>query len=261
MNGAAVLMRMSFPSDRDARMTSDCCPVLEFIQFSGAPVEPEPPPSNPLDKVGLRPGIIMPVLDKDGLEVLAFMLDAEQNVIREIGVCLNEEERRRAEGLRLERDRRRFEATRGLLRRLLASKLGISPSDIELEYGRLGKPHLSPRMPARDLRFSVSRSGDVAVVALSTREEVGVDIEAVLPVPEADKIAALCFSASEYGAYTALAPQDRLEGFLRRWTRLEAISKALGCGLGQPFSWQERDWAVHRFVPKPGYIGTVAVRN
>ncbi|TPI40059.1 4'-phosphopantetheinyl transferase superfamily protein [Mesorhizobium sp. B3-1-6] len=278
-------------------MTSECCPVLDFIQFSGAGgddrhgafgaswnfhavsarpgrrlirprvgvsqplVEPAPPPSNSLDKVGLRPGIIMPVLDKDGLEVLAFMLDAEQDVIREIGVCLNEEERRRAEGLRLERDRRRFEATRGLLRRLLASKLGISPSEIELEYGRLGKPHLSHRMPARDLCFSVSRSGDVAVVALSTRKEVGVDIEAVLPVPEADEIAALCFSASEYGSYTALAPQDRLEGFLRRWTRLEAISKALGCGLGQPLSWEERDWAVHRFVPKPGYIGTVAVRN
>ncbi|RWP79960.1 MAG: 4'-phosphopantetheinyl transferase superfamily protein [Mesorhizobium sp.] len=279
-------------------MTSDCCLELDFIQFSGAGeddrhgalgaswnfhavsarpghrlirpvrfgvsqplVEPAPPPPNSLDKVELRPGIIMPVLENDGLEVLAFMLDAEQNVIREIGVCLNEEERRRAEGLRLERDRRRFVATRGQLRRVLASKLGISPSDVELEYGRLGKPHLSHRMPARDLRFSVSRSGDVAVVALSTRQEVGVDIEAVLPVPEEDEIAALCFSASEYGSYTALGPEDRLEGFLRRWTRLEAISKALGCGLGQPLSWDERDWAVRRFVPKPGYIGTVVVRN
>lgn len=215
-----------------------------------------------LDKtVELRPGIIMPVFENDGLEVLAFMLDAEQDVIREIGVCLNEEERRRAEGLRLERDRRRFVATRGQLRRVLASKLGISPSDVELEYGRLGKPHLSHRMPGRDLRFSVSRSGDVAVVAHSTRQEVGVDIEAVLPVPEADEIAALCFSASDYGSYTALGPEDRLEGFLGRWTRLEAISKALGCGLGQPLSWDERDWTVRRFVPKSGYIGTVVVRK
>src|SRR5712672_888073 len=120
-----------------------------------------------LDKtVELRPGIIMPVFENDGLEVLAFMLDVEQEIIRGIGVCLNEEERRRAEGFRLERDRRRFVATRGQLRWVLASKLGISPSDVELEYGRLGKPHLSHRMPARDLRFSVSRSGDVAVIAL-----------------------------------------------------------------------------------------------
>ena len=218
--------------------------------------------SSVLDKaVELRPGIIMPVFEDDGLEVLAFMLDVEQNIIRQIGVCLNEEEHRRAQGLRLEQDRRRFVATRGQLRRVLAAKLGISPSDVELEYGRLGKPHLSHRMPAHELRFSVSRSADVGVMALSTRQEVGVDIEAILPVPEADEIAALCFSASEYESYTALGPGERLEGFFRRWTRLEAISKALGCGLGQRISWDEKDWAVRSFIPKPGYIGSVVVRK
>ncbi|MDX8493052.1 4'-phosphopantetheinyl transferase superfamily protein [Mesorhizobium sp. VK22B] len=291
MKGVAIFVRMSAPSERDPRMTSDRCPVLDFpicwcgrgrigcelelscclggtsinanprFGFSRPFVEPAPPHPDFLDKVEQRPGIIIPVLDNDGLEVLVFMLDAEQNVVHEIGVCLNEGERRRADKLRLERDRRRFEATRRLLRGVLASRLGISPSDVELEYGHTGKPHLSHRMPARDLRFSLSRSGDVAVVALAIRQEVGVDIEAVLPVPEADEIAALCFRASEYRSYSALSPQDRLDGFLRRWTRLEAISKALGCGLGQPPSWQEADWAIHSFVPKPGYIGTVVVRN
>ena len=213
------------------------------------------------EAVELRPEIIMPVFENDGLEVLAFMLDVGPDTIRRIGICLSEEERRRAQGLRLEQDRRRFVATRGQLRRVLASKLGISPSDIELEYGRLGKPHLSHRMPACDLRFSVSRSADVAVMALSTRQEVGVDIEAVLPVPEAGEIAALCFSASEYESYAALGPEDRQKGFLQRWTRLEAISKALGCGLGQRISWDEKDWAVRSFIPKPGFIGSVVVRK
>jgi 4'-phosphopantetheinyl transferase len=203
----------------------------------------------------------MPVLESDGLEVLAITLDAERNVIVEGAVCLNDAERRRAEGLRRGPDRRRFVATRVQLRQVLASKLGIPASEVELVYGRLGKPRLSHRMPARDLRFSVSRSGDVAVIALSSGHDVGVDIEAVLPVPEADEIAALCFSASEYASYAALGHEDRLEGFLGRWTRLEAISKALGCGLGQPLSWQESDWAFRRCVPKPGYIGTVVVRN
>lgn len=77
----------------------------------------------------------MPVFKNDGLEVLAFMLDVEQDIIRQIGVCLNDEERRRAQGLGLEQDRRRFVAARGQLRQVLASKLGISPSDVELEYG------------------------------------------------------------------------------------------------------------------------------
>jgi 4'-phosphopantetheinyl transferase len=211
--------------------------------------------------VDLRSGTKVPVLENGDLEVLAFMLDATPDVVRDLGACLNEDERRRSEGLRLERDRRRFVATRGQLRQILGARLGIPPSDVELDYGRLGKPRLSDSMPARDLRFSVSRSGDLAIIALSITHEVGIDIEAVLPVPEADDIAALCFSASGYESYNALGPEDRLEGFLRRWTRLEAISKALGCGLGHPEALDERDWAVHTLVPKPGYIGTVVVRN
>jgi 4'-phosphopantetheinyl transferase len=204
---------------------------------------------------------MMPVFEHDGLEVLTFMLDVEQDTVREMSVCLDEQERRRAQALRLEQDRRRFVATRGQLRRVLASRLGIQPSDVELEYGPQGKPRLSHPKPGRDLRFSVSRSGDVAAIAVSTRQEIGVDIEAVIPVPEADDIASLCLSASEYESYAGLGPQDRLEGFLQRWTRLEAVSKALGCGLGESFSWDEKDWVVRSFVPKPGYVGTVVARN
>jgi 4'-phosphopantetheinyl transferase len=74
---------------------------------------------------------------------------------------------------------------------------------------------------------------------------------------EADDIAALCFSNSEYDSYRALRPEDRLEGFLQRWTQLEAISKALGCGLGNPASSDYGEWTVHRFVPEPGFIGTL----
>ncbi|WP_375783715.1 4'-phosphopantetheinyl transferase family protein [Bradyrhizobium sp. Pha-3] len=208
-----------------------------------------------------RAGIMVPVLEDDGLEVLACMLDVRQDIVRAIGVFLNEAERRRADGLKSERDRRRFIVCRGQLRQILASRLGVSPSDVELEFGQLGKPQLPHRMPSRNLHFSVSRSADVAVVALSPGREVGVDIEAVLPVPEADEIAALCFSASDYESYTALGPDDRLEGFFRRWTRLEAISKGLGCGLGYPSSSDEKDWVVRSFVPKTGYLGSVVVRK
>lgn len=237
-------------------MTPDC--ELDFIRSSGVGAQDRLGASGLPDKIAR---IIMPVLQNDDFEVLAFMLDVEQDVIREIGACLDQEERQRAARLKLERDRDRFVAARGQLRRVLGSRLGISPSDIELEYGWRGKPRLSRRMPAGDLHFSVSRSGEVGVIALATRQEVGVDIEAVLPVPEADEIAALCFSASEYGSYAALGAEHRLEGFLWRWTGLEAVAKALGCGLGRSISWDEKDWAVRRFIPKPGYVGSVVVRD
>jgi 4'-phosphopantetheinyl transferase len=210
----------------------------------------------------LRPGIMMiPVLENEGLEVLAFTLDAEPEMIRAVGTVLSEDECRRTNELKSERDRRRFILARGQLRQVLASRLGIPPSEIELEYGRQGKPSLSRRMPGRTLQFNLSRSQDIAVIALSTDGAVGVDVEAIRAVPEADDIAALCFSAAEHKSYCKLRPEDRLEGFLRSWTRLEAISKALGCGLGSAPSSDERGLIINAFVPKPGYVGTVVVRN
>jgi len=206
-------------------------------------------------------GIVVPVLEDDDLEVLAFKLDAGPDSICEMGACLSADERRRAGAFARERDRNRFVAARGQLRHLLASRLGIPPSEVELEYGPQGKPRLSARMPGRELRFGVSRSDDVAVFAFSDTREVGVDIEALRPVAEADDIAALCFSASEYESYRDLPPEGRTEGFLRRWTRLEAISKALGCGLGQPVRSDDGDWSIHTFVPEPEFIGTAVVQK
>lgn len=204
---------------------------------------------------------IIPVLEKDGLEILSFKLDSEPDLTHDIDTCLSEDERRRAESLARERDRRRYVLTRSRLRHLLASRLGIPPSDIEMEYGPQGKPRLSSRMPAHELHFGVSRSDDLAVIALSHAREVGIDIEAVHPVAEANDIAALCFSKPEYESYCALGPETRLEGFLQRWTRLEAISKAIGCGLGRSLPSDYDDWTIRPFVPEPGYIGTVVVRR
>ena len=209
----------------------------------------------------LKSESMMSVSVNERLEISVFRLDAKSDLITEIGACLSEEERLRAGGFAWERNRRRFVATRGHLRHLLASKLGIPPSDVELEYGLQGKPRLSPRMPARELNFSVSRSDDLAVVALATTYEVGIDIEAVRPVPEAHDIAALCFSGPEYESYCAQDPDDQLEDFLRRWTRLEAVSKAMGCGLGDPIPTDDENWVAQTFVPEPGYIGTVVVRK
>jgi 4'-phosphopantetheinyl transferase len=205
--------------------------------------------------------MVMPVLETEGVVVLAFTLAVGPDHIRQMGACLSDDERRRAASLVWARDRRRFIVTRGRLRHLLASRIGVPASRVELAYGPQGKPCLSRRMALRDLRFSVSRSEDLAVIALSDAGEIGVDIEAVRPVPEADDIAATCFSARELEGYRALPAEERAEGFLRRWTQLEAVSKALGCGLGQPLPPDHQDWNVHAFVPTPGYTGAVVVQN
>lgn len=228
-----------------------------LLSYIPTPPSERYPPMAPA--TDLRCGIVTPAPASDDLEVITFDLDAGPDAICEFATCLIVEERRRADRFARERDRRRFVAARGHLRRLLSSRIGLPPSDIELEYGPHGKPRLSRRMPRQELRFSVSRSEDVAVVALSLSGDIGVDIEALRPVPEADAIASLCFSAPDYASYLALPPESRMSGFLERWTRLEALCKAEGCGLGLPPPNGGMTRVARRIVPKSGFVGAVVL--
>src|SRR5256886_7924492 len=109
----------------------------------------------------------------------------------------------------------------------------VCSSDL-LVYGAHGKPALAPRFAASDLRFNVSHCDDLAVYAFSHGCEVGIDVEAVRVMGDADDLAARFFSRREHGAYRALHPRDKPLGFFQCWTRKEAFIKALGDGLSYP---------------------------
>jgi 4'-phosphopantetheinyl transferase len=147
--------------------------------------------------------------------------------VRDLARRLSATERRRAERLVFERDRRRYAVARGLLREQLASRLGVAPDEVELDSGPFGKPGI----PQSDLRFNVARSGEAAVFAFSRGREIGIDVEVVRDVPEAGVIAARFFSRRENEAFLALSPRDKPLGFFNCWTRKEAFLKARGEGL------------------------------
>ena len=60
------------------------------------------------------------------------------------------------------------------LHRVLAVYLGEDPARIRLETGAQGKPRLAD--PQGQLRFNLSHSGEIALVAVSGEAEVGVDV-------------------------------------------------------------------------------------
>jgi len=168
------------------------------------------------------------------VEVVSSWLDAEPSEARELARCLSDGERLRAGRFAFERDRRRFVVGRARLRYLLASRLGVRPDAVELDYGPRGKPRLSRRFADTGLHFNVSHFDNLAVYAFSTGREIGIDVEAVRDLRDADEIAARFFSCRENRAYLALAPHDRPQGFFNCWTRKEAFIKALGDGLHYP---------------------------
>lgn len=140
---------------------------------------------------------------------------------------LNDAERQRAMRLRLEPKRARFIIVRAVLRRILASYLGVTAEEIEFSLGAQGKPCL--RENTLGLHFNVSHSADFAVFAIATAE-VGVDIEKIRENYN-DAVARRFFSAAEYAALHAVPAAERNIEFYRLWVGKEAVIKAKGVGI------------------------------
>src|SRR4051812_38708879 len=115
------------------------------------------------------------------------------------------------------------------LRVALARRLGRPPETVRLVRSPRGKPSLAERA---GLHFSLSRSGDVGLIALTTLGPVGIDVERA-----AD------------GA----------------WTRTEAYLKATGAGLAAlddgPVEIDPRAWTVREVDAGEGLAATVVVRG
>jgi 4'-phosphopantetheinyl transferase len=175
-----------------------------------------------------------PALGGDELHVWLVPLDPPPAALARLAGRLSPDERRRAARFRFERDRRRFQAARGALRELLAGYLDERPERIRFVEGRHGKPELAEAGSA--LRFNVSHSGERALCALSLRRELGVDIEQLRELADAEALARRFFSAAESAELAALPEPQRLAAFFRCWTRKEAYLKAVGAGLLQPLA-------------------------
>lgn len=167
---------------------------------------------------------------------VAVNLDGAPEHVDAATKTLAEDERERANRFAFRQDRERFIIARGELRRLVGESLGIPPEDVEFQYNPYGKPGLPAGFSDDNLQFNVSHSQDVAVYALTRGRRVGIDIEAVRSMPDADEVAARCFSRGELEAYRSLDKEGRRTAFFNCWTRKEAFVKAVGDGLSYPLS-------------------------
>jgi 4'-phosphopantetheinyl transferase len=137
-------------------------------------------------------------------------------------------ERDRAAAMSRPRARRRWIASRWALRRVLAGYRGLEPAEVELRLGERGKP--MPADPAESLRFNLSHSGGLALIAVCDEREVGVDVQRLGPRP------------ADYYA---------------DWTRREAIAKCHGSGLWAPLP--DTPVAVTALDAGEGFAAAVAV--
>lgn len=198
------------------------------------------------------------------IEVVAVRLNQGSEALRAMWEVLTDAERRRALRLRFERERRRFIVARARLRELLAERVGARPRALELVSGPGGKPRLAPKLAASGWRFNMSHCDELALCAFSRGRELGIDLEAIRPVSEADAIAERFFAPGERRDYGLLTPDERTLGFLRIWTRKEALAKGLGTGLTAApetldASTPPPGWTIESLSPEPGFVAALAI--
>ena len=152
---------------------------------------------------------------------------------------LDDGERARAAAFLSPRDRQRFTVAHGALRILAGRELETRPAALTWTPGRHGKPELAP--PWSGLHTSLSHSGDMIAVAISTSRPVGVDIQHLVPGLDPAGLSARFFPPDEAGYVAAGRDASvRAERFTRLWARKEAVVKAAGGRL-----WPNLKIAVH----------------
>jgi 4'-phosphopantetheinyl transferase len=217
------------------------------------------------------------------VDVWQAVLDRPDEALERLNESLSVDERARADRFRFELDRRRFVAGRGVLRAILSGYLAVPPATLRFEYSAHGKPRLAAPFASEALRFNVSHSRGLALVAVTNGREVGIDVEYVHPILEADRIAESLFAPGEWAELRSLPPPQRLEAFFICWTLKEAHVKARGEGLSVQLDafevspWLRRalrlpehrgsvvgleaDWWLRAFSPRRGFQAALALEG
>jgi 4'-phosphopantetheinyl transferase len=143
---------------------------------------------------------------------------------------LDEDERTRAEAMARHFVRERFVQARGLLRLMLSRYLPHPAAAIRFRVGPAGKPEIA--VPAAGaVEFNLAHTDGFYLYAFCRNQPVGVDIERIRPMRDAQQVARRMFSPVEYQGLCALPESERLDAFFCLWARKEAYVKALGAGL------------------------------
>jgi len=154
---------------------------------------------------------------------------------RLIAAVLVPQERARAQRLRSACHARHWSRVRVRLRQLLGERCGCDPCRVRFLIGSHGKPSLAhdkPSLAQGHWHFNVSHAGTQALIAISARFALGVDIERISERRDAAALGQAVFSEAERRAFAQVPEPERAELFTRVWVRKEALVKATGTGIG-----------------------------
>lgn len=226
-------------------------------------------------------------LTPDDVHVWAVSLDVPAGEAAGLAAVLSPDERARASRHRFARDRGRWVAGRGQLRRILGRYLRRDPAALVFDYAcACGDPccahsHRKPVLAGDPWpHFNVSHSGGLALIAVTRGRAVGIDLEGRLPSDQIVPLAPTFCAPAELDAIRAMPAVSQARVLIDLWTCKEAYLKARGLGLmlcprevefailpgGQPHllrvsgdAGEARRWTLAGLPSIPGYSAALVV--
>jgi 4'-phosphopantetheinyl transferase len=121
-----------------------------------------------------------------------------------------------------------FARAHAALRAIVGVHLGIEPREVRMNQTEGRKPRL---VGAGGLAFSLSHAQGLALIALASDREVGIDVERLSDAIDIETVAAAFLPPPEVAAVSMAPVEVRRRAFFTAWTRHEARLKLRGRGL------------------------------
>jgi 4'-phosphopantetheinyl transferase len=185
-------------------------------------------------------------------------LDAPDLPHDALAKTLDAVERRRAARMRV--GGRAWASAHGARRVILASYLGVPAAKLKFSEGESGKPRLEG---VRGLEFSFASTEGLALLAVASDREVGVDVERENENTDIDGVARGFLPPADAAALEHVEPGRRRSAFFLAWARHEARLKLHGQGLtgAIPPRPEGSLVVVRALTPRPGFAAAVAAEG
>jgi len=170
-------------------------------------------------------------LDDGTIHIWLSYLNLHEARLKHLYPLLSTEEKERSERFKFFKHRKLFIASHGFMRSILSLYLDTPAELVELSLREQGKPHLILNKNQPDIRFNLSHSNNLALLAIRQSHEVGIDVEFMEKKLEWKKIIKRFFTEAEQKALFALPEDQQRCAFFKVWTRKEAHMKVTGRGL------------------------------
>jgi|GEM_PF-2211167 len=117
------------------------------------------------------------------------------------------------------------------VRRIISAYIGVPAEKLQILRTEFDKPYVASKQNNQDIRFSLSHTGNRALLAMSSGFDIGVDLEFRNRAINVTGIAKRYFGTQTQHYLQALSGSAKKLAFLQYWTYFEAYKKARGDGL------------------------------